>query len=128
VNSTTDQLCLRHTEVSDVRGEDASVVLHPVGAPPGYLRCLYNNTRLYHEHEEDVVTLHPHSLTGRQHKKAHGEAIAAMVEQLTQWRAALGPSGLLAVNGIQSLIQEDTHSSEIEGPRGDYLAERVVVI
>lgn len=35
-----------------------------------------------------------------------GDGVAAMVEELPESRAAIGPSGLLAVNGIQWLVDE----------------------
>lgn len=82
----------------------------------------------YHKHEEDVVTLHPHGLARRQHKETHREGVAAVIEQLAQGRAALGAPGLLPVDGIQGLVDENARRREVEGLRRDDLREGVVVV
>ena len=47
-----------------------------------------------------------------------GQGVTAMVEQLAQRRGGAGPTRLLPVAGIQSLIDEQSHGEEDERPGG----------
>lgn len=45
-----------------------------------------------------------------------GDSIAAVVEELSQSRAAVCPPGLLPINGVQRLVDEQAQSTHDEGP------------
>lgn len=45
-------------------------------------------------------------------RRTGGEGVAAVVKQLPQWRAAVGAPGLLPVDGVQRLVDEQTHGAE----------------
>lgn len=45
-------------------------------------------------------------------KQTGGEGVTAVVKQLAQRRAAIGASGLLPVNGVQWLVDEQAHSTQ----------------
>lgn len=46
-----------------------------------------------------------------------GEGIAAVVKDLPQRRGAVGSPGLLPVDGIQRLVEEEAQRTQHEGPR-----------
>lgn len=45
-----------------------------------------------------------------------GDGVAAVVEELSQRRAAVRPPGLLPINGVQRLVDEQAHSTHDEDP------------
>lgn len=51
-----------------------------------------------------------------------------MIEKLAQRRASPGPSGLLAVYGIQCLVEKGAEASVEDGPLGHGLREREVIV
>ena len=46
-----------------------------------------------------------------------GDGIAAVVKELPQSRAAVGPPGLLPIDGVQRLVDEQAQRTQDEGPR-----------
>lgn len=46
-----------------------------------------------------------------------GDGVAAVVEELSQRRAAVRPPGLLPINGVQRLVDEQAHGTHDEDPR-----------
>lgn len=51
-------------------------------------------------------------------RRTGGERVAAVVKQLPQWRAAVGAPGLLPVDGVQRLVDEEAHGAEQVRPEG----------
>lgn len=56
-----------------------------------------------------------HQQVGR---RTGGEGVAAVVKQFPQWRAAIGAPGLLPVDGVQRLVDEEAHGAEQVRPEG----------
>ena len=56
------------------------------------------------------------------------EGIASMIEQLTEDRTGVGPSGLLPVNGIEGLVGEEADGGVEEAPGGDGALEWETVV
>lgn len=46
-----------------------------------------------------------------------GDGVAAVVKELPQSRAAVGPPGLLPINGVKRLVDEQAQGAHDEGPR-----------
>lgn len=47
-----------------------------------------------------------------------GEGVTAVVKQLPQWRAAVSAPGLLAVDGVQGLVNKQADSTQQVRPEG----------
>lgn len=45
-----------------------------------------------------------------------GDGIAAMIKELSEGRAAVGPAGLFPINSIKRLIDEEAQRIQDEGP------------
>lgn len=56
-----------------------------------------------------------------------GEGVTAVVKQLPQWRTAVSAPGLLAVDGVQGLVNKQADSTQQVRPEGSLKQQSEVV-
>lgn len=118
IDQQGDHLTFCNTNVTE--NEGSSEILFPLRRVEGY----------QHGHNKGKQQRHRTNTKSARHRETNedrGERIAAVVEKFAEWRASTGTAGLLAVQGVQSLVQPHTQEIQHAQPLRHRLRQRRTV-